>query len=530
MPTLNLGCDDDPRLAPDAPFVSLAQQAQIYVPSIKPDGPQPPAMKRSPYEALPQQPNGGGERHIDVNHDDSSVAEKKVLKKVSIGTDSGPLDVFRDHTDISHVGTGQRTHAKMDLAEVAGKMLKLRRLIENDGEAIGVLDFELVGEISELCDQIFYWGVAEARFPENPLSVLCECEAVPTLMPLMSHDRSALMIASLTALGALVQHPRSASIFCALPGAFDKLFESFTKYPNKEEVLIEALVVSRYAASLGGTIDLFLSSPVVSAIIKTMQAFPNHLEIQKRCAMFFADVVSVPRVALTSRGDPVAPNGILFAQIGCVTEHVLLCFRQQPTSSTVADAVAHYCKVVSAFPMNLKKLLSEKDYLPVCQEIAANNLNTPKVIVNALLALAAAIPALKPSGKRFFAVFLRNILIKSREVSVIRCVIGLQHALLRSCDQGEPLKQRGGDEKSVSFNVGSHESPDTLSDYEAMKMFFVENQIPQVIGLAIDHFGVASFADEEGAEETEEYKAAEALSRTGVSALKEMSASRFHWL
>ena len=69
-----------------------------------------------------------------------------------------------------------------------------------------------------------------------------------------------------------------------------------------------------------------------------------------------------------------------------------------------------------------------------------------------------------------------------------------------------------------------------VCDYEAMKMFFVENQIPQVIGLAIDHLGVASFADEEGAEETEEYKAAEALSRTGVSALKEMSASRFHWL
>ena len=223
MPTLNLGCDDDPRLASDAPFISLAQQAQIVVPSIRPEGTLPPAMKRSPYETpeaaaaraeldrenQPKQPQSSsvssspssGAVDIDQRAGEAghtsvepqpAAATKKELKTASIGTDlSHIVSSFNEETDVSHVGTGQRSKPKMDLAEVAGAMIKLQRLIHNDGKPIAVTDFEAIDTIVGLCDQLFYWGVAEARFPDVALSMLCECEAVPTLARLMVNDRSA---------------------------------------------------------------------------------------------------------------------------------------------------------------------------------------------------------------------------------------------------------------------------------------------------------------------------------------------------
>ena len=511
MPTLNLGTDDSsgsggipywkqpyaaaPQLPPPAVAAAKLKAAgeAIFAP-----------MGNETDKALPVE--GGC-----TDAPDEACAEPCVttMKVATIGT---------DNVDFENTGEYLRSDGPgLDLAKVAGHMRRLQGLLHNEGRPIGIDAFETITDIGDSLDQVYYWGIAESRFPEKSLSVLCECEVIETLSPILLSERPALVEAALRALGMVLHHPACRLRFSMREGAFDCIFSALTRFPAKVDLIADAIALCQSAAC-EDNIEEFLSGDCLSGVIAAMKRHKTHFEIQKRGVSLFASIIGMRR-----RDPSTVPISILFVHIGDIVDFVLAAAFQQSTSSDVAEATAHFFEIATSAPENILKLLRKHNFLTTVERVAKKGtaILGSSTIVSALATIANVVPALPLRGKMRLATLIRDVMIRESDVSVLTTCFALQHALLLAAKVPSPAfpEPPAEDDEDPSERQKTTEpssgdgSANIAADYEALKQHMTEEKIPQCMLIAMDHFG------EDG----------DQLHCVGSGALREMAMRRFHW-
>ena len=390
---------------------------------------------------------------------------KVPLLAVCLGTDN---NIDLDATTL--------TRPVIELATVAQHLSLLKIKFFNNGTVITAGDLATIDEVVQLCDQVHYWAVAEWHYVEqqrlcfvkdvDSSSVLCECDALVVVVPLVVHTARPKIIAAATkVLGAMLQHPRTFAVFrvalledSAILGSaqfFSAIASALAQHGNNIDLAGHLIHLCVVAASLD--IEAFLVADVISRALCAMQAHPLQLSIQREGSALFAALVELPRSDATHM-----PTAILCVQVGSIVSFVFAAYKAQPQCYEICCSVANLCVSITNYVHNMEALAAT-DIVPVCSLIAEGNVRSPSVVIAAVTALTRMLSEMDELQRRSFALLCHRIMMKTTGVPVLAACCASLLSIVRAIEGEGPRWQ--------------------------FKLFLTEHQVPQVMCVALDQFG-----------------------------------------
>ncbi|CUG07501.1 acyl-CoA dehydrogenase, putative [Bodo saltans] len=319
----------------------------------------------------------------------------------------------------------------------------------NGGNAIEGYDLDVIHAVRDRLDQLYYWAVEEKHFRDSsPPLVLANERLVALLVKLIETNRPKIIVSVFRALRELLLHPaRVPNYSDFLP----LLCKSLQQFPNMEDLVEEG--VATIAAMATVNPEAILVSDGVSAVLQAMQKAPNLLPVHRFGCLLFAALVD------GKRPDPTeAPAALLLVHIGVVVDFMCRAYQRQTQDTAVSAAVAHTLAVMASIPQNHEELVSHRLVLSTLRHLAEHHHFTTRTVQDALTAVSELCGELDRLQQRTIALSIKELMMRTTETETLATCVAVVLKLLRN----------GGEE---------------------MQHFVVENQVPQVIAIALDHFG-----------------------------------------
>lgn len=338
---------------------------------------------------------------------------------------------------------------------------KLRDALANGGVPIEAFDLDTVATVLDLLDQLWYWAIEESHNPTEA-SALSACnDNIKALYDvLLQSKRPKIVTAAFRCLAELVKHQSRRGGFCE--NVLQPVCVQLVRNPNMEPLVEEGIRLLSVIAAAGDA-ELVLCSDAVSVVLQAMQHLPQHGVMQRHACTLFAALVDAPRA---DPHDP--PAALLLVHIGVVVDFVCVAYKKQSQDTSVSAAVAHVLRVFTDFPQNLDLLVSHRSVLSTLLHLATHHCFTPRTVQDSMLAVGALLPELDTLQKRSVALALKELMTRTAELETLASAIALILRMLRT---------------------ESDHSDAEESKQSQMRRFINEQQIPQLIAIALDHFG-----------------------------------------
>jgi hypothetical protein len=340
--------------------------------------------------------------------------------------------------------------------DVSVLLTTLAGLYYNGGNPIEAFDLDVIRAIRDRLDQLCYWAVEEkhAKTPEDDaaaaqLPLVADNERLIKLMVKFIETRRPKIVASVfRCLRELMQQPLRRGYY---PVVIPLLCDAIQRFPSMEDVVEEATAAIGEMAKSDP--EAILVSDAVSAVLQAMQTLPNHLPVHRSGCVLFAALVD------GRRPDPQeAPAALLLVHIGVVVDFMCRAYQRQPQDTTVSAAVSHTLAAMSRLPQNRPELVSHRLVLSVLRHLTEHHRYTPRIVQDALMALSELSVELDSLQERTILLSLKELMMHTTETENLATCVALILKILRR-------------------------------DPESIHAFLGEHQIPQVIAIALDHFG-----------------------------------------
>lgn len=256
-----------------------------------------------------------------------------------------------------------------------------------------------------------------------------------------------------------------------------EMMHMLLKFPNAEACVMEGLAAAASASLLRS--EAVLGTDMVAVALGAMQTHPTHHGIiREGCGLLQQLAVH------GAREDPQAiPVPVLLANIGVSIDFLVAAAERFPDDTAICGAVAQTFHAMFVFPHNLDALLVDhQGVVKTLCAIATRHLLVPRIVRDALAALGPVPKELDDLQRRHLALQLRVILTKTVDTETITTVLALLLALLRSSYDVQSPAADG-----VAQSQAEQQKQQQAGD--AMKTFFMQSMIPQMIAVALDHFG-----------------------------------------
>lgn len=330
----------------------------------------------------------------------------------------------------------------------------LADVVRNGGNGIAAFDLDIIDAVRDRLDQLLYWAVEEAHDPvaESHL-VACNDTVSSVMLLVLRTGRPKILASAFRCLRELVKHQSRRGAFSA--AATNIVAASIAQFPNLEDFVEEGIQVLA-AIARAGEAEMVLGSEAVSVTLAAMKKHPSHLGIQRAGCFLFAALVD------GRREDPQHPPGaLLLVHIGVAVDYLCRAYKQQSQESQLSHAVAHTLSVMTSYAQNLEPLAGHPHVLSTLRHLAEHHPLHPRVLQDAIAAIGALVPELDALQKRSISTSVKGLMTRTADPDVLASAVALLVRMLRS------------------------EETDSLKEYMASQ------QIPQLVAIALDHFGDA---------------------------------------
>ncbi|EKF30557.1 hypothetical protein MOQ_005619 [Trypanosoma cruzi marinkellei] len=403
-----------------------------------------------------------------------------------------------------------------ELAEVESHVASLRALVTNGGVPIEPTHLQLIDNIVDRLDQVYYWAAEEGTTFLGEPSQLAQCEVPQLTVLCIRTKRPKIVLAALRIMRHLLRHGQTGPQLVAAVAEKKEEEKNFTENADDEdlfgmlasvmeqhaglsELQAEAAAVAAEAALID--IEGLLESPVISHVLAALERHGSSTAMQREGVLLFSTLVDIQRggtprenAATDVRLTPVA---ILLSHVGVVVRFVVSVTKAHAGSVDVKRNAVHFFFRCASYPENLELLLREGVY-PVLVGALPSAVRVPELFSELTEAIAYFIPLLDPLQQRSLVLVLRRVLLETASpIFISLCVALLVRILQVEPRRGLPMPCQGmqpGLPQEAALNLCVRGGERTLSDNIHLgegdiRVFMSSNFIPQLLCCAADTIG-----------------------------------------